>query len=146
MNEYNIEKVLAIWKKDFILDFTFVDIAKDLERANILSTTDIDCIKVLKLEKEKIEKLFFYLIYRKTNFYDFLNVLRLKYVWLANNVEENFNRLNEAGQPSDEYYGKIRRLRREIPKHADINVHRCAYVSILGIMLNKKKGVTRVYA
>lgn len=137
MNEYNIEKVLAIWKKDFILDFSFVDIAKDLERANILSTNDIENIKILKPEKEKIEKLFFYLIYRKTNFYDFLNVLRLKYVWLANNVEDNLNRLTEAGQPSDAYYEKIRRLRREIPKHADVNVHRCAYVSILSIVLNK---------
>lgn len=129
MNEYNIEKLLAIRKKDFILDFSFFDIVKDLERANVLSTGDLDNIK-LSPEKERIEKLFFYLIYRKANFYKFLNVLRLKYQWLAAHIELDLQSFIADGQPRDEYFDKIRRLRKEIPKHADLNVHRCAYVSI----------------
>lgn len=138
---YRVEKVLCERKNDFIDDFAYADIHLDMESSRILASDKLSAIKTMKTERERIEYLFFLLVYSASAsaFNDFLNILRDKYEWLAERIRLDFEhaltRADDIATDGD-YHEPIVRLRKEIPKHVDFNVHRCKFVSISIILYN----------
>lgn len=133
-DEYRLEKVLCQRKNDFIDDFSYADIHRDLENSRILPSDMLSAIRTMKFERERIDYLFFLLVYNASTpaFSDFLHILKDKYEWLAERISSavlESNRTVDA-VTDDDYHGSIVRLRKEIPKHVDFNVHRCKFVSI----------------
>lgn len=133
--EYVLEKVLTLHKNEFVRDFVFMDVAELMKRAHLFTEVELQAIQMMENEKERIDKMFFLLIYKNKNIDEFLRVLRLRYNWLANQIEIDLKHLGEDGALPDDYFHKIRRLRREIPRHIDFNVHRCEYVSVTYFLL-----------
>lgn len=126
--EYCLEKILANRKNEFIVDFAFNDIRDDLKFYEILSDDDIKLIIQLNTERERIDKLFFFLIYKYIRcFDDFLRILKEKYDWLACAIQRDLREYTQYS--NDDYHEQIRDLRKEIPKHVDYNIHRCGSVS-----------------
>lgn len=132
---YRLEKILCQRKSDFIEDFSYADIHRDMESNRILPSEKLSVIKAMKFERERIEYLFFLLVYNASvsAFDDFLHILRDKYEWLAERIRldyvHNLNRTEDTATDSGDYHESIVRLRKEIPKHVDFNVHRCKFVS-----------------
>lgn len=135
-DEYRVERILSQRKSHFIEDFTYADICRDLKNARILSDDELTAIRTMKIERERIEYLFFLLVYADNGaaFNAFLNVLQDKYEWLAEQIRSDWMR--SLGRSHEmltddvvDYREAISRLRKEIPKHIDFNVHRCKFVS-----------------
>lgn len=133
IHEYLLEKVLSTCKDEFIRDFDIRDVASLLKRAGIFKDEEIHEIVKESSPTARIEKLFFMVVYKNKNIEEFLRVIRMPYDWLANRIDMDLKMLYEIGIEQDEYYQNIRRLRKEIPRHNDYNVHRCEYVSMQSI-------------
>lgn len=129
VHEYLLEKVLCSRKDEFIRDFEIKDVAVDLKKNFLFRDDEIKEISAQKTTALRIEKLFFLIVYKNKKIETFLNVIRSQYDWLANPVQIDLKMLNDIGVEDEEYYKNIRRLRKEIPRHIDYNVHRCEYVS-----------------
>lgn len=130
--EYRLEKILYQHKNDFIDDFSYADIHSDMQRNKILPPEMLSAIKTMKLERERIEYLFFLLVHQASSsaFTNFILILKDKYEWLSERLYQDFHRMESNNATTDDdYHGPIARLRREIPKHVDFNVHRCKFVS-----------------
>lgn len=135
LEKYLLEKVLSQRKNDFIEDFSYGDIHRDMESTRILPSEKLSIIRTMKFERERIEYLFFLLVCNVglCPFRNFLVILREKYEWLAERVQLDLDyvhdiNLREDTAADDDYHDAIVRLRKEIPKHVDFNVHRCKYV------------------
>lgn len=128
---YRLEKVLCQRKSEFIDDFAYADIHRDMERGRILPSEKLNAIKKIRIDRERIEYLFFLLIYKASTaaFAEFSHILHEKYEWLADRIELDLRNLNRTDDTDEDYYEPIILLRKEIPKHVDYNVHRCKYVS-----------------
>lgn len=133
LREYDREKVLSTCREEFITDFEFADIRKELETENVFSIKDLDSIRKMKNEEERIDRLLFLLVIKSQKQIDkFVGVLRKKYLWLADSIQEKLNeqlRIINA-RDEDDYYEKILNLRKELPGFADGNIHRSEFVSI----------------
>lgn len=133
-DEYRLEKILCKRKNDFIDDFSYADIHRDMESSRILPSEKLSAIRMMKFERERIEYLFFLLVYNASipAFHDFLHILGDKYEWLAEKIRSDYvqdeNRTEDTAT-DDDYHESIVRLRKELPKHVDFNVHRCKFVS-----------------
>lgn len=133
IHEYNVEKALYGNDNAFIHDFAFADIAPTLKRHNIFTDAELKSIQLLDTERERIDKMFFLIVYKNKNIEDFLNVLRVSYDWLAIGIEDDLKIFNDNSVDDEFLFQKIRQLRKEIPRHIDYNVHRCGFVSITHI-------------
>lgn len=146
-SEYDHEKVLSMCRDDFDQDFELIDVYRDLENGNVLTLSDLKAIWRCSNKRERIDKLFFLLVIRGDKaFQNFLCELKKTYSWLAlkieqdlNNVRGNHNHNHNHRQPiisnqyypddtRDAFYEKILRLRKELPKFEDFNIHRCELV------------------
>lgn len=131
--EYRLEKVLYRLRNDFVEDFSYADIHRDLESSRILPSEMLSAIRTMKFERERIEYLFFLLVFNASApaFNEFLHILQDKYEWLADRLRSAVHESNRTGDTvtDDDYQESIVRLRKEIPKHVDFNVHRCKFVS-----------------
>lgn len=134
--EYNLEKVLSVHKDAFARDFTFMDLASLLKQYNLFNDAELKSIYDIKNEDERIDKLFFLIVYKNKNVNEFLRLLKLRYQWLADKLKEDLDMLNSMDIQHENYFNKMRQLRKEIPRHIDYNVHRCEWVNNFEFFLN----------
>lgn len=129
--EYQHEKILTLCRDEFFEDFDF----DDVEKSNVLPFSDLKAISRCMTKEDRVDKLFFLLVIRgQTAFQSFLCELKKNYPWLATkierylNTEQAYNNINE--NYPDDYCSRILRLRKELPKFVDFNIHRCDLVSV----------------
>lgn len=130
--EFMHEKVLSLSRSKFLDDFEINDVYRELENRNILKLNDLKEMQKCSGKEEKIDMLFFLLVIRgKKTFDSFLNILKTPYPWLSLAIEQ---RLREENAPHLHDYGdanldSILKLRKELPKFVDFNIHRCDLVN-----------------
>lgn len=131
--EFIHEKVLSLSRSEFLVDFDISDVYRDLENRNVLKLNDLKAIQRCSGKEEKIDMLFFLLVIRGKNAFDsFLYILKASYSWLSQAIEQ---RLPEERATNSHEYGdanleSILKLRKELPKFVDFNIHRCELVII----------------
>lgn len=131
--EYQLEKVLSTCKDEFVRDFDVIDIRHGLITNDIFTNDEIKEITSEQTNSMRIEKMFFLLVYKNKDLRTFMSVLSVNYDWLSRRIEETQRIVFEVGVDHEEYYNSIRRLRKEIPRHIDYNVHRHDYVSTISM-------------
>lgn len=132
MNKYS--EVLRRYEQEFYVDFAFEDIERDL--SELLEEDEINDIKRQATEQQRIDKLFFLLIYKKKysqNSNQFFNILKKSYDWLEEKLQ---NSLNLA--VNDKLIQDFRRTIKDIPNNRDLNIHRTNFVSIFNLFKNFK--------
>ena len=124
MNKFS--EVLRRYEQEFNVDFAFEDIERDL--SELLEEDEIRDIKKQTTEAQRIDKLFFVLIYKKKYSQSpnqFFNILKKSYDWLEQVLQKS---LNPA--VNDKLIQDFRRTIKDIPNNRDLNIHRSNFVSI----------------
>lgn len=130
--EFIHEKVLSLSRSEFLDDFEINDVYRELDNKNILKLNDLKEMQKCSGKEEKIDMLFFLLVIRgKTTFDNFFHILKTQYSWLSVAIEQ---RLREERAAHSNDYGdasleSILKLRKELPKFVDFNIHRCELVN-----------------
>lgn len=130
--EFIHEKVLSLSRSDFLDDFDINDVYRELENRNIFKLNDLKEIQRCSGKEEKMDMLFFLLVIRGKNTFDnFLHILRATYSWLSLAIEQRLReeRASHAHDYGDANLESILKLRKELPKFVDFNIHRCELVN-----------------
>lgn len=130
--EYIHEKVLCLSRFEFLDDFDINDVYRELENRNILKLNDLKEFQKCSGKEEKIDMLFLLLVIRgKSTFDNFLHILKTSYSWLSLAIEQRLRdeRATHSHDYSDANFENILKLRKELPKFVDFNIHRCELVN-----------------